>query len=113
MKQLFRAGSLLDRTFRLVLYDALASEVMGTLTTGVFLVGYAVGLGAGNVAIGVQRCRFAVQFLQLPAGRPGRAPAAGRAIATWAAGSVPRSGSPIRAPVTCGRRSQTKWSGAI
>jgi hypothetical protein len=30
---------------------------MGTLTTGVFLVGYAVGLVAGKVAIGVQRCR--------------------------------------------------------
>jgi hypothetical protein len=26
-----------SRTFRLVLYDALASEAMGTLTTGVFL----------------------------------------------------------------------------
>ena len=26
-----------DRTFRLVLYDALASEAMATLTTGVFL----------------------------------------------------------------------------
>ena len=57
-----------DRTFRLVLYDALASEAMGTLTTGVFLVGYAVGLGASNVAIGVLAAvPFAVQFLQLPA----------------------------------------------
>jgi MFS family permease len=57
-----------DRTFRLVLYDALASEAMGTLTAGVFLVGYAVALGASNVAIGaLAAVPFAVQFLQLPA----------------------------------------------
>ena len=57
-----------DRTFRLVLYDALASEAMGTLTTGVFLAGFAVELGASNVAIGVLAAvPFAVQFLQLPA----------------------------------------------
>jgi hypothetical protein len=41
------------RTFRLVLYDALASEAMGALTTGVFLVGFAVELGASNFAIGL------------------------------------------------------------
>jgi hypothetical protein len=34
------------RVLRLVLFDALASEAMGTLTTGVFLVGFAVVLGA-------------------------------------------------------------------
>ena len=34
------------RVLRLVLFDALASEAMGTLTTGVFLVGFAVALGA-------------------------------------------------------------------
>jgi len=57
-----------DRTFRLVLYDALASEAMGTLTTGVFLAGFLVDLGASNVAIGVLAAvPFAVQFLQLPA----------------------------------------------
>ena len=33
---------------RLILYDALASEAMGTLTTGVFLVGFAIALGAGK-----------------------------------------------------------------
>jgi hypothetical protein len=31
-----------------VLYDALASEAMGTLTAGVFLAGYAVALGASS-----------------------------------------------------------------
>jgi hypothetical protein len=33
-----------DRTFRLLLYDALASEAMSTLTTGVFLTGFALAL---------------------------------------------------------------------
>ena len=41
------------RVLRLVLFDALASEAIGTLTTGVFLVGFAVALGADNFAIGV------------------------------------------------------------
>ena len=31
------------RVFRLVLFDALASEATGTLTTGVFLVGFCGG----------------------------------------------------------------------
>jgi MFS family permease len=56
------------RVLRLVLYDALASEAMGTLTTGVFLVGFAVALGADNFAIGVLAAvPFAVQLLQIPA----------------------------------------------
>ena len=42
-----------DKTFRLVLYDALASEAMATLTTGVFLAGFLVQLGASNLAIGM------------------------------------------------------------
>ena len=76
-----------DRTFRLVLYDALASEAMGTLTAGVFLVGYAVALGASNVAIGVLAAvPFAVQFLQLPAVVLVERLRRRRAIATWAAG---------------------------
>jgi MFS family permease len=76
-----------DRTFRLVLYDALASEAMGTLTTGVFLVGYAVGLGASNLAIGVLAAvPFAVQFLQLPAVVLVERLRRRRAVATWAAG---------------------------
>lgn len=57
-----------DRTFRLILYDAIASEAMATLTTGVFLTGYAVQLNASNFAIGLLAAvPFAVQFLQLPA----------------------------------------------
>ena len=52
---------------RLILYDALASEAMGTLTTGVFLVGFAVALGAGNFAIGMLAAvPFCVQLLQIP-----------------------------------------------
>jgi MFS family permease len=57
-----------DRTFRLLLYDALASEAMSTLATGVFLTGYAVALGASNLAIGILAAApSAVQFLQFPA----------------------------------------------
>jgi MFS family permease len=56
------------RLLKLILYDALASEAMGTLTTGVFLVGFAVALGADNFAIGVLAAvPFCVQLLQLPA----------------------------------------------
>jgi hypothetical protein len=56
------------RVLRLILYDALASEAMGTLTTGVFLVGFAVTLGANNFAIGVLAAvPFFVQLLQVPA----------------------------------------------
>src|SRR5271169_5511744 len=56
------------RVLRLILYDALASEAMGTLTTGVFLVGFAVALGAGNFAIGVLAAvPFCAQLLQIPA----------------------------------------------
>jgi MFS family permease len=56
------------RVLRLVLFDALASEAMGTLTTGVFLVGFAVALGADNFAIGVLAAvPFLAQLLQIPA----------------------------------------------
>jgi MFS family permease len=56
------------RVLKLILYDALASEAMGTLTTGVFLVGFAVAIGAGNFAIGVLAAvPFCVQLLQIPA----------------------------------------------
>ena len=69
------AGSLIQaagredrRVLRLVLFDALASEAMGTLTTGVFLVGFAVALGADNFAIGVLAAvPFFAQLLQIPA----------------------------------------------
>jgi MFS family permease len=76
-----------DRTFRLVLYDALASEAMATLTTGVFLAGYAVQLNASNFAIGLLAAvPFAVQFLQLPAVALVEHLRARRSICTWAAG---------------------------
>jgi MFS family permease len=75
-----------DNTFRLVLYDALASEAMGTLTTGVFLAGFAVELGASNFEIGILAAvPFAVQFLQLPAVVLVERLRARRAISTWAA----------------------------
>ena len=75
-----------ERTFRLVLYDALASEAMGTLTTGVFLAGFMVDLGASNLLIGVLAAvPFAVQFLQLPAVVLVERLRTRRAICTWSA----------------------------
>ncbi|MBV8169104.1 MAG: MFS transporter [Alphaproteobacteria bacterium] len=73
-----------DRTFRLILYDALASEAMGSLTTGVFLVGYAIELGASNFAIGVLAAvPFLVQLLQLPGVVLVERLRARRAICAW------------------------------
>jgi MFS family permease len=75
------------RTFRLVLYDGLAGEAMGTLTTGVFLAGFAVELGASNVAIGVlASVPFFVQLLQIPAVILVERVRARRAICVWASG---------------------------
>src|SRR5437867_13293315 len=57
-----------ERASRLVLYDALSHEAMSALTTGVFLVGFAVALGASNFAIGVLAAvPFLAQLLQIPA----------------------------------------------
>jgi hypothetical protein len=57
-----------ERASRLALYDALSHEAMGALTTGVFLVGFAVALGASNFAIGVLAAiPFLAQLLQIPA----------------------------------------------
>ena len=79
-------ASNLERAFRLVLYDALASEAMGTLTTGVFLAGFMVQLGASNLAIGLLAAvPFSVQFLQLPAVVLVERIRARRAICAWAA----------------------------
>jgi len=76
-----------ERTFRLLLYDALASEAMGTLTTGVFLTGFALALGASNLAIGVLAAvPSAVQFLQFPAVVLVERLRRRRAICAWAAG---------------------------
>ena len=76
-----------DRTFRLLLYDALASEAMSTLTTGVFLTGFALALGASYLAIGVLAAvPSAVQFLQFPAVVLVERLRTRRAICAWAAG---------------------------
>jgi MFS family permease len=76
-----------EPALRLVLYDALASEAMGTLTTGVFLVGFAVALGASNAAIGVLAAvPFFVQLLQIPAVLLVERLRARRDICVWAAG---------------------------
>jgi len=75
------------RTLRLILYDALASEAMGTLSTGVFLAGYAVALGADNFAIGVLAAvPFLVQLLQIPAVILVERLQVRREICVWAAG---------------------------
>jgi hypothetical protein len=77
----------MERTFRLLLYDALASEAMSTLATGVFLTGYAVALGASNLAIGLLAAvPSAVQFLQFPAAVLVERLRRRRAISVWAAG---------------------------
>jgi len=76
-----------QRTFRLLLYDAVASEAMGTLATGVFLTGFAVALGASNLSIGVLAAvPSAVQFLQFPAVVLVERLRRRRAICVWAAG---------------------------
>jgi MFS family permease len=74
-------------TLRLILYDAIASEAMGTLTTGVFLAGFAVALGADNLAIGVLAAvPFFVQLLQIPAALVVEHLRTRRDICVWAAG---------------------------
>jgi MFS family permease len=76
-----------QRALRLILYDALASEAMGTLTTGVFLVGFAVALGASNAAIGLLAAvPFFVQLLQIPAVFLVERLRVRRDICVWAAG---------------------------
>lgn len=76
-----------DQALRLVLYDGLASEAMGTLTAGVFLVGFAVELGASNAAIGILAAvPFLVQLTQLPAVVLVERLRTRRAICFWSAG---------------------------
>ncbi len=76
-----------QRTLRLILYDAIASEAMGTLTTGVFLAGFAVALGADNLSIGVLAAvPFFVQLLQIPATLLVERLRARRDVCVWAAG---------------------------
>jgi hypothetical protein len=78
-----------ERTFRLLLYNALASEAMGTLAlaTGIFLTGFAVALGASNLEIGLLAAvPSVVQFLQFPAVVLVERLRPRRAICVWAAG---------------------------
>lgn len=53
---------------RMLLFDGIASQIMGVLTTGAFLVAFALHLGASNVVIG---CIAAIQpfsqIMQIPA----------------------------------------------
>lgn len=72
---------------RLVLLDGLASEAMGTLTTGVYLAGYALQLGADNFIIGViAAVPFLVQLLQIPAVALVERWRVRRAITVWTSG---------------------------
>ena len=78
---------LAERASRLVLYDALSHEAMGALTTGVFLVGFAVALGASNFAIGVLAAvPFLAQLLQIPAVLLIERSRARRSVCVWASG---------------------------
>lgn len=57
-----------DSDLRYVLRDGLTSQAMGSLTTGVILVGLALELGASNLMIGVLAAvPFLSQFAQIPA----------------------------------------------
>src|ERR1700694_1019723 len=75
-----------ERASRLVLYDALSHEAMGALTTGVFLVGFAVAIDASNFAIGVLAAiPFLAQLLQIPAVVLIERWRARRSVCVWAA----------------------------
>ncbi|MBL8659298.1 MAG: MFS transporter [Rhodospirillales bacterium] len=53
---------------RVMVEDGLASQAMATLTTGPFLVAFALSVGANNVAVGLLAALpFLTQFFQLPA----------------------------------------------
>lgn len=55
-----------ERGLRLVLKDGLAAQAMSSLTTGVFLVGLALSLGASNLVIGaLAAVPFLTQLVQL------------------------------------------------
>ncbi|MBI2435650.1 MAG: MFS transporter [Candidatus Hydrogenedentes bacterium] len=58
----------LSRISRLIILDGLCSHVLGVLTTGAILVGFALHLGASNAVIGViSGIPFLAQMLQIPA----------------------------------------------
>src|SRR3546814_12128475 len=56
-----------DRGLKLVLLDGLTTQVMTTMTTGVFLVGFALQFDATNFTIGLLAAiPFFGQMVQLP-----------------------------------------------
>ena len=58
----------LNKGLKAVVYDGMCSQTMGVLTGGVFLVAFALALGASNFHIGLLAAiPFLAQFLQLPA----------------------------------------------
>jgi MFS family permease len=58
----------LEAGLKIVLKDGLASQAMATLTTGPFLVGFALAVGSSNAGIGLLAAiPFLAQLLQLPA----------------------------------------------
>jgi MFS family permease len=76
-----------ERAHRLVLYDAVSHEAMGILTTGVFLAGYAVALGASNFAIGLLAAvPFLAQLLQIPAVLLIERSRSRRLVSVWSSG---------------------------
>jgi MFS family permease len=57
----------IERGLRATTRDGLCSQAMGTFTTGTFLVGYALSLGANNTMIGVLAAiPFLANLLQVP-----------------------------------------------
>jgi len=58
----------LNRALRLVVLDGACSQIMGTLTTGAILVGFALLIDASNTVIGILAgLPFLSQILQIPA----------------------------------------------
>ena len=58
----------LESGLRALIKDGVYSQIVGTLTSGVLLVGYAMELGASNLAIGLlASLPFLAQLCQLPA----------------------------------------------
>lgn len=75
----------LDRALRLVMNDSYYSQSMVTLTTGVFLVGFAVQYQASNVFIGLLAAiPFFAQLVQIPAIRLVEHYQSRRGVTIWA-----------------------------
>jgi len=58
----------LQKGFRAIIWDGMCTQAMGVLTGGVFLVAFALALGASNFHIGLLAAiPFLAQLLQIPA----------------------------------------------